>query len=72
MYIFHPGFDRTDVMIHQHFYRPGIIESFQRVVTVRDTFQRKKRSTTTKNGKLPAKLVEKSPCNKLCVDLIGS
>ena len=57
-------------MIHQHLYWPGIREAVQTEVTVCDTCQRTKRSTK-KNGKLPAKLAEETPWNKLCVDLIG-
>ena len=46
------------------------MEAVQKEVTGCDTCQCKKRSTT-KYSKLPAKLAEETPWNKLCVDLIG-
>ena len=69
-YLLHPGLDRTKAMIFQHLYCPGIREAVQKEVTGCDTCQRTKRSTT-KYSKLPAKLSEETPWNKLCVDLIG-
>ena len=56
-------------MILQHLYWPGIRKSVQKEVTECDVYQRTKRSTK-KNGKLPAKLAEETPWNKLCVDII--
>ena len=55
--------------ICQYLYRPGIREAIQKEVTKCDARQRTKRSTK-KHDKLPAKLVEEPPWNKLCVDLI--
>ena len=57
-------------MVFQHFYLPDIIYAVQKEVTNCDTFQRTKQSNK-KCGKLPAKLAEEIPCNKICVDLIG-
>ena len=70
MYLLHTGMDRTESMIRQHFYWPGIREAVQKEVMVCDTWQHTKWSTK-KYGKLPAELEEETPCNKLCVDLIG-
>ena len=66
-YLFHPGLDIKEATILQHFYWPGIRESIQKEVTNCDVNQRKKRSTK-KNGKLPAKLADETLWNKLCVD----
>ena len=57
-------------MIRQKMYSPGIKEAVYREVTFCDTCQRTKRSIV-KYGKLPAKLAEETPWNKLCVYLIG-
>ena len=46
------------------------METINKEVTGCDTCQRTKQSTI-KYGKLPAKLAEETPWNKLCVDLIG-
>ena len=68
MYLLHPVLDQTETIICQHLYWPGIIEAVQNEVTGYDMFQRTKR---LKNVKLPARLAEETPWNKLCVDLIG-
>ena len=57
-------------MIRKHFYLPGIREDVQKEFTRCDICQRTKWSTK-KYGKLPAKMAEETPCNKLCVDIIG-
>ena len=44
-YILHPGLDRMEAMIHQHFYCPGIIKTVQKEFTKCDVCQRKKLST---------------------------
>ena len=69
-YLLHPGLDRTEAMIRQYLYWPGIREAVQKKVTKCDICQPTKRSTK-EYGKLPAKLEEETPCNKLCVYLIG-
>ena len=56
-YFLHPGLDRTEAMICQHLYWPGIREAIQKEVTNCDVCQLTKRSTE-KYGKLPAKLSE--------------
>ena len=63
--------DRTEAIIYQHYYCPGIINAFCTEVTNCDTCQRTKWSNK-KYGKLPAKLAEKIPWNKICVYLIGT
>ena len=62
--------DRTEAIIYQHYYCPGIINAFWTEVTNCDTCQRTKWSNK-KYGKLPAKEAEEIPWNKLWVDLIG-
>ena len=69
-YLLHPGLDRTEAMICQYLYWSGIREAVQKKVTKCDVCQGTKRSTK-KYGKLPAKLEEGKPWNKLCVYLIG-
>ena len=69
-YILYSGLDRTEAMINQHLYCPGIREAAQKEVMECDVCQRKKRSTII-HGKIPAKLAEETPRNKLCVDIIG-
>ena len=61
---------RTKATIHQNLYWPNIKDAVCDEVNNCDTCQRKKRSNK-KYGKLPAKLAEEIPRNKLCVDLIG-
>ena len=63
-YLLHPGMNRTEAMVNQHFYWTDIRYSVRKEVTNCDTFQRKKLSNK-KYGKLPAKLAEEIPCNKL-------
>ena len=66
IYLLHTGMDITKAMICQHLYCPGIRNAVHTEVTNCDTCQRTKRSNI-KYGKLPAKLVEEIPWNKLCV-----
>ena len=44
MYLLHPGMDRTEAMICQHFYLPDIREAVRREVNNCDTSQGTKRS----------------------------
>ena len=62
--------DRTDVMIRQNLYWTNIRDATQKQVSNCDTCQFTKRSNKT-YGKLPAKLPEEIPCNKIYVYLIG-
>ena len=57
-------------MICQHFYWPVIRESIQKEFINCEFYQFTKRPTK-KCGKLPPKLAEETPSNKLCVDIIG-
>ena len=68
-YLLHPGLDLIDEIICQHLYWPEIRGAVRKEVTRCDMCQRTKRSTK-KYGKLPAKMTEETPWNKLCVDLI--
>ena len=67
-YLLHPELDRTEEIIFQHLYLPGIKYAVYREVTFCDTCQCTKRSII-KYGELTAKLAEETPRNKLCVDL---
>ena len=68
-YLLHPVIDRVELMICQHLYWPSIRESIRKEVSNCDTYQFTKRSNK-QSGKLPAKVDEEIPWNKLCVDLI--
>ena len=70
MYLLHTGLDLTEAMICQHLYWPGIREAVQKEVSRCNVCQHTKGSK--QNGKLPAKMAESTPWNKLCVDLIGT
>ena len=61
--------DRTEAMIHQNLYCPNII-AVRKEVNNCDTDQCTKRSNK-KYGKLPDKLNDEIPWNKLCIDPIG-
>ena len=61
--------DKTEAMIHQHLYWPGIREVVQKEVTRCDMCQRTNQPTT-KYGKLRDNVAEETPWNKLCVYLI--
>ena len=58
-------------MIFQHLYWLEIKDTVRKELTNCDTFQRTKLSNK-KYGKLPAKLSEEIPWNKICVGLIVS
>ena len=60
---------RTEAMICQCLYWPDIRDNTQEEVNNCDTCQHTKQSNK-KYGKLPAKLAEEIPRNKLCVDII--
>ena len=68
-YILHPGMDITEAMICKHLYWTNIKYSASKEVNDCNTCQRTKQSNK-KYGKLPAKLSEEIPWNKICVDLI--
>ena len=66
----HPGENRTELSIKQHFHWPGLRKSVETVCKHCDICQRTKR--TKKNyGHLPAKNAETIPWQTLCIDLIG-
>ena len=68
-YLLHPGLDLTEATICQHLYWPGLKEAVYIEVTYCDTCQHKKRSII-KYGKIPAKLAQETPWNKLFLYLI--
>ena len=68
-YILDPGLDQKEENIFQNLYWPGIREFSQREVMGCEKRQHTKQST--KNGKLPANISDKTPWNKLCVDIRG-
>ena len=63
--------DKTEAMICQHLYCPGIRKSVQKEVKNCDTCQHLKRSKI-KYDKLPDKEAYKISRNKLCLDIIGT
>ena len=69
-HLLHPRMNRTEATIRRHFYQPDIRDAVRKEVSNCDTCQRKIRPNK-KYGKLPAKLSEEIPWNKLCVDLMG-
>ena len=54
MYLLHPVLDRTDVMVFQNVYWPGIRNTLYKEVNNCNTLKCTKRSNQ-KHGKLPAK-----------------
>ena len=66
----HPGINRTEESIRQHFTWTNLHDDVEKVCKKCDTCQRTKRSYT-KYGKLPPKEAEAEPWDRLCVDLIG-
>ena len=62
--------DRAEATILQHLYQPDIINAVRIEVNNCETCQLTKLSNK-KYGKLPAKLYEEIPWNKLYVDLVG-
>lgn len=66
----HPGADRTEQTIGQHFYWKGMQKDIRNFVSRCPTCQKYK-IRTKKYGHLPAKQAEIVPWEKLCVDLIG-
>ena len=68
-YLLHPGMDRTEAMIFQHLYWPRIRPAVWNEVSNCDSCQHTKLSNK-KYGKVPSKLAEEIPWDKLCVHLI--
>jgi RNase H-like domain found in reverse transcriptase/Reverse transcriptase (RNA-dependent DNA polymerase)/Integrase zinc binding domain len=66
----HPGINRTEETIRQHFWWKNLREDVLNVCKMCDTCQRTKRSYT-KYGHLPEKEAEATPWDVLCVDMIG-
>ena len=66
----HPGENRTEQTIRQHFWWKTLREDVHRICTKCHTCQKTKK-TSKKYGKLPEKEAEAEPWMRLCVDLIG-
>ena len=66
----HPGINRTEQTIRQHFWWKELRQHVTKVCEACDICQRTKR-THTKYGHLPEKEAESCPWEKLCVDMIG-
>ena len=69
-YLCHPGETRTEITINQHFTWKGLRKTVHKICSSCDQCQRTKR-TKKKYGKLPEKVAEVTPWQKLCVDMIG-
>jgi cleavage and polyadenylation specificity factor subunit 1 len=69
-YLCHPGLNRTEETIRQHFYWNNLRATVQEVCGKCPTCQKTKRDSK-KYGHLPPKQAESKPWQKLCVDLIG-
>ena len=69
-YLCHPGINRTEETIGQHFHWPKMRAQITHNVTTCLNCQRNKRKKD-KYGHLPPKEAEATPWDKLCVDLIG-
>ena len=70
MYLLNHRPDRVETTVIQYLHWPGVGEAVLKEVKKGDTCQRTKLSTT-KYGKVTAKLAEKITWNKLYVYLIG-
>jgi hypothetical protein len=66
----HPGINRTEETISQHFYWKNMRDQITRDVTTCAICQKQKRQRR-KYGLLPEKEAEFKPWERLCVDLIG-
>ena len=68
--LMHPGINRTEQTIRQHFTWPKLHEDVERVCKRCRTCQLTKK-TKIKYGQLPPKQAEAMPWDTLCIDLIG-
>lgn len=66
----HPGVDRKEKTISQHFYWTGMQKDIKQFIKNCQLCQKLKKRTK-KYGHLPGKETECVPWEKLCVDLIG-
>ena len=69
-FLLHPGQDRTESTIRQHFYWDSLRDDVRKEIKFCETCQKNKR-TRKKYGHLPPKEPEVEPWDTLCVDLIG-
>ena len=66
----HPGQQRTEATIRQHFHWPTLREDVRKYCELCDVCQRTKKNKK-KYGTLPEKVAETEPWDVLCIDLIG-
>ena len=62
--------DRPELIIFQHLHWPDIRYDVQKEMSNFDTCERTNR-LNKEYSKLPAKLADEIPWNKLCMDIIG-
>ena len=69
-WLMHPGINRTEQTIRQHFTWPSLTADVTKLVNTCQTCQKTKKNKR-KMGHLPPKKAEVEPWDVLCVDLIG-
>ena len=69
-YLLHPGQERTEETIRQHFYWHNMRQDVHEHIKCCDIYQKYK-CQKKKYGHLPPKKAEAEPWEILCVDLIG-
>jgi len=69
-YLCHPGINRTELTLKQHFTFKNLRETVLKICSTCPTCQKTKK-TPQQYGHLPEKEAEATPWEKLCVDLIG-
>ena len=70
LYLGHPGINRTEETIGQHFWWKTMRQQITKYVACCTVCQKNKRKHK-KFGHLPPKLAESKPWERMCVDLIG-
>ena len=70
LFLIHPGINRTEETIAQHLWWKTMRQDITKHVVTCPICQRNKRQQK-KYGKLPPKVAEAKPWERLCVDLIG-
>ena len=69
-YLLHPGKERTEATIRQHYSRPHLRDNIRTDIKFCNTCKKKKKQNF-KYVKLPAKEAEAIPWDRLSVDIIG-
>ena len=70
LFLLHPGINRTEETIRQHLWWKNMRQDITKHVATCPICQRNKRHQK-KYGKVPPKVAEAKPWERLCVDLIG-